>query len=154
MLEETGCGAVSIGRGAFYNPWIFAHTQHYLATGELLPEPALDERIAVMCQHLDLMIQCFGEEHGCRMFRKVAPWYAKRFGPVNEFNRRVVHISTREQFYQVLGHFREWRQQFLDDRGELKASYRPGPLIASFMAEPASAQRDQIPVPKGPVEVW
>src|ERR1019366_5025600 len=26
MLDETGCAGVSIGRGAFYNPWIFQHT--------------------------------------------------------------------------------------------------------------------------------
>ena len=29
MLDETGCAGVSIGRGAFYNPWIFQHTLHY-----------------------------------------------------------------------------------------------------------------------------
>ena len=34
-----------------------------------------------MCRHLDLMVEVFGEELGCRMFRKVAPWHAKRFGP-------------------------------------------------------------------------
>src|SRR5215471_8213926 len=38
MLERTGCNGVSIGRGAFYNPWIFQHTLHYLDAGELLPE--------------------------------------------------------------------------------------------------------------------
>src|ERR1041385_2653970 len=32
MLDETGCSGVSIGRGAFYNPWIFQHTLEYLAT--------------------------------------------------------------------------------------------------------------------------
>src|ERR1700690_4344212 len=30
MLGETGCAGVSIGRGAFYNPWIFRHTLQYL----------------------------------------------------------------------------------------------------------------------------
>src|SRR6266516_3511526 len=30
MLEQTGCAGVSIGRGAFYNPWIFQHTLNYL----------------------------------------------------------------------------------------------------------------------------
>jgi len=30
MLDETGCAGVSIGRGAFYNPWIFRHTLEYL----------------------------------------------------------------------------------------------------------------------------
>src|SRR5205807_2639034 len=81
MLEETGVAGVSIGRGAFYNPWIFVHTRHYLDTGELLPEPGCEERIRVMTRHLDRMTEVFGEEHGCRMFRKVAPWYARRFGP-------------------------------------------------------------------------
>jgi nifR3 family TIM-barrel protein len=95
MLEETGCAGVSIGRGAFYNPWIFQHTLEYLTTGRLLPEPRFEERVLVMCRHFELMIQVFGEEHGCRMFRKVAPWYAKRFGPANEFNKRVVQIATR-----------------------------------------------------------
>ena len=27
MFEETGCAGVSIGRGAFYNPWIFSHSR-------------------------------------------------------------------------------------------------------------------------------
>src|SRR6202007_2906170 len=36
MFDETGCAGVSIGRGAFYDPWIFRHTLHLLRTGELL----------------------------------------------------------------------------------------------------------------------
>ncbi len=48
MLEQTGCAGVSIGRGAFYNPWIFRHTRQYLETGELPPEPAFEERVRVM----------------------------------------------------------------------------------------------------------
>jgi tRNA-dihydrouridine synthase B len=154
MFEETGCAGVSIGRGAFYNPWIFLHTQHYLRTGELLPEPSFDERIRVMCRHLDLMVEVFGESLGCRMFRKVAPWYSKRFGPANEFNKKVVLVSTRAEFLEILAKYRDWRMQFLDEDGHLKPSYRPPPMVASFMQEPAVAQREQIPVPKGPVEVW
>jgi tRNA-dihydrouridine synthase B len=155
MLEETGCAGISIGRGAFYNPWIFRDTRHYLETGELLPEPAFEERVRVMCRHLDLMIEVFGEVHGCRMFRKVAPWYAKRFGPANEFNKRVVLVSRREDFYQVLENYRRWRQQFLDEAGELKVRFRPPPMTVSFMQEPGAAvQQAHIAVPKGPVEVW
>ncbi len=154
MLEETGCAGVSIGRGAFYNPWIFQHTLHYLETNELLPEPRFEERVRVMCRHLDLMIEVFGEEHGCRMFRKVAPWYAKRFGPVSEFNKGVVRISSKAEFHDVLENYLRWRQQFLDESGELKAKFRPAPMVASFMQEPSVANREHIPVPQGPVEVW
>jgi tRNA-dihydrouridine synthase len=154
MFDETGCAGVSIGRGAFYNPWIFVHTRHYIETGELLPEPGFSERVRVMCRHLDLMIEVFGEEHGCRMFRKVAPWYAKRFGPSSAFNKRVVLVSTRAEFNEIVQDYARWREQFLDENGELQPRYCPGPMVASFMREPASATRESIPVPKGPVEVW
>jgi len=107
-----------------------------------------------MSRHLDLMVQVFGEELGCRMFRKVAPWYAKRFGPAAEFNRHVVRISTRNEFHAVLENYLRWRQQFLDENGELKQKFQPPPLVASFMLEPEVASRQHIPVPKGPVEVW
>ena len=154
MLDETGCAGVSIGRGAFYNPWIFTHGRQFLDTGMLPPEPEFAERVRVLCRHLDLMIEVFGEAHGCRMFRKVAPWYAKRFGPANEFNKKVVLLSSKAEFQGILENYLRWRQQFLDDRGELKPQYRPPPMVASFMQEPGVAQRQQIPVPRGPVEVW
>jgi len=184
MFDETGCAGVSIGRGAFYDPWIFKRTLSYIASCgrrreeshsfqtkiqletphvvsyenniELPPEPSFAERVRIMRRHLDLMIEVFGEELGCRMFRKVAPWYAKRFGPCHEFNKKVVQVATRAQFDQILENYIRWRQQFVDERGELLARFRQPPMVASFMrkAEPASTRREQIPVPRGPVEVW
>src|SRR5262245_45754546 len=158
MFNETGCAGVSIGRGAFYNPWIFRHTAQFLETGQLPAEPAFSERVEVMCRHLDLMIEIFGEEHGCRMFRKVGPWYSKRFGPANVFNKQVVTLSSKAQFLELLETYRQWRLQFLDASGLLKSQYLPPPMRASFMdpdtEEPAVAARTAIPVPKGPVDVW
>ncbi|HLP75308.1 MAG TPA: tRNA dihydrouridine synthase DusB [Candidatus Paceibacterota bacterium] len=156
MVDETGCAGVSIGRGAFYDPWIFKRTRQFFQTGDLPPEPTFDERVRVMCRHLDLMVEIFGEELACRMFRKVAPWYSKRFGPASEFNKKVVLVSSRAQFHEILERYRQWRQQFLDEHGELKPKFQPPPMVASFMqdSEPAVAQRQHIPVPKGPVETW
>ncbi len=153
MIEETGCAGVSIGRGAFSNPWIFQHTSRYLQTGELLAEPTFEERTAVMIRHLDRMIEVFGEAHGCRMFRKVAPWYARRFGPARFFNQRAVQISTKAQFLQLLEDYRAWREPFLDKDGHLKARFRPCPLGTSFpLGEPRRSA--DLPVPQGPVEFW
>jgi nifR3 family TIM-barrel protein len=157
MLDETGCAGVSIGRGAFYNPWIFTHTQHYLRTGELRPEPGFGERVQVMRRHLALMIEVFGEDHGCRHFRKPAAWYAKRFGPAREFKRGITQFRTRAEFEQLLVTYEQWRAPFLDAGGELRAAYRPAPMVASFMLDdedPAVFRREAIPVPKGPIDVW
>ena len=119
--------------------------------GDLPPEPTFAERVRVMCRHLDLMIEVFGEEPGCRMFRKVAPWYAKRFGPCHEFNKRVVQVSTRAEFHDVLENYIRWRQQFLDANGELQPRFRPPPLVASFMRESNQRQlnANKFPCPKG-----
>src|ERR1043165_8353331 len=100
------------------------------------------------------MIEVFGEELGCRMFRKVAPQYSRRFGPANEFNKQIVHVATRAQFLEILENFRRWRLQFLDDQGELLPRFRPPPMIASFMQDGAAAPAERVHVPKGPVEVW
>ena len=157
MIEETGCAGVSIGRGAFYDPWIFRRTDHLLRTGELLPEPDLAERLRVLRLHFERYCEFYGEEHGARLFRKVAPWYAKRFGPAKPFKQRMITITSRADFDAAIAEFLVWRQPFCDDRGELLPKYAPAPMVASFMRDPddpATLARDAIPVPKGPVEVW
>jgi nifR3 family TIM-barrel protein len=151
MFEQTGCAAISIGRGAFYNPWIFRHTAHYLATGELPPEPKFEERVAVMTRHLDKMVEVFGENLGCRMFRKVAVQYSKSFGPLRNFNKRIVLLSSRAEFDEILMEYRQWRQQFLDENNELLPRYQPRPLGANYTEQPVT---EKVRVPQGPNELW
>ena len=88
------------------------------------------------------------------MFRKVAPWYARRFGPAVEFKKRVVTLANRVEFHVILEEYRRWRTQFLGPDGELLPRYQPPPLVASFMAEGGVAEPAAIAVPRGPVEVW
>jgi nifR3 family TIM-barrel protein len=158
MLESTGCSGVSIGRGAFYNPWIFAHTAHYLLTGQLVAEPTFDERLRVMSRHLNLMIEVFGEKFGCIMFRKIGPWYAKRFGPASHFNKGIVKIASRADYDTLIESYTAWRGQFLDSDGQLLPKYAPLAMSLNFCdqqaAEPAVALRTAIPVPAGPNELW
>ena len=101
------------------------------------------------------MVEVFGGQLGCVMFRKVAPWYSRRFGPATEFNKRVVLVSTRAAFHDALENYLRWRQQFLDGNGELQPRFQPLPMVPSFMREnPIHLKEDQIPVPRGPVDVW
>ena len=164
MLEETGCAGVSVGRGAFYDPWLFGRTKVFLRTGELPPEATFEERLRVMTRHLDLMVEVFGEEHGCRLFRKVAPWYAKRFGPSAFFNKRVVRLVNRAEYDAIVGEYLTWRTQFLEADGvTLQSKFAPAALAENFSRiplgsdsadNPAAANRTAIPVPSGPQEWW
>lgn len=154
MFDQTGCAAVSLGRGAFYNPWVFQHIQTYLTTGVIPVDPSFEEIVAVMRRHLNLMVEIFGEGVGCRMFRKVATWYSKRFGPAAEFNRRVVTLRTQIEFEEILKAYRLWRAPFLDAKGDLKKPYRMKLEKVDPIGEPAITYRQEIPVPRGPQELW
>ena len=155
MLAQTGCAGISIGRGAFYDPWIFRRTAELLTTGNIPPEPTFAERLRVMRRHFALTVESFGEEHGCRMFRKVAPWYAKRFGPSVEFKKRIIKITTQADFDAAVADYLVWRKQFCDEHGELLPRFQPAPLVASFMRPQGAGDEAQaIPVPKGPVDRW
>ena len=70
VFDSTGCDGVMIGRGAVLNPWIFQQTKHYLATGELMPEPTLEDRINLLREHLKLSVDFKGERAGVIELRK------------------------------------------------------------------------------------
>jgi len=90
VLDVTGADAVMIGRGAQGRPWIFREIAHYLATGELLPEPGPTEVSAILLGHLEHLYAFYGEHAGVRIARKHLGWYAKD-RPENAAFRQVVN---------------------------------------------------------------
>ncbi len=77
MYKETGCDLVMLGRGSYGRPWVFNQIKHYLSTGEILPEPALAQRMEMMLRHAKMLCDELGEEHGMREARKHVIWYVK-----------------------------------------------------------------------------
>ncbi|MBT2143491.1 MULTISPECIES: tRNA dihydrouridine synthase DusB [unclassified Rhodanobacter] len=90
VLAVTGADAVMIGRGAQGRPWIFREIAHFLATGELLPEPEPAEVAAILLGHLEHLHAFYGEPAGVRIARKHLGWYAKD-RPENAAFRQVVN---------------------------------------------------------------
>ena len=93
VLARTGCDALLIGRAAQGRPWIFREVAHYLATGELLPEPSLREIRDLLLGHLEHLHAFYGELSGVRIARKHLGWYAKD-RPENAAFRDVVNRAT------------------------------------------------------------
>jgi tRNA-dihydrouridine synthase B len=57
MFARYGVDAIMIGRAAVGRPWLFRDVRHYLDTGELLPEPMVQEKVSWALAHLDLSIE-------------------------------------------------------------------------------------------------
>ncbi len=74
-LEEAGADGVAVGRGAMGDPTLISRIENYLTTGEILPAPALTEKLEMLKQHLDMEIELRGENIGIKFFRKFYPFY-------------------------------------------------------------------------------
>ncbi len=106
VLDLTGADALMIGRGAQGRPWIFREIAHYLATGELLPEPGPAEVAAILLGHLEQLYAFYGEQAGVRIARKHLGWYAKD-RPQNAAFRHVANRaeSAAEQWQLTRAYF-------------------------------------------------
>ncbi|MBE0674691.1 MAG: tRNA dihydrouridine synthase DusB [Bacteroidales bacterium] len=56
MFDRYGVDAIMIGRATVGRPWIFRDIRHFLATGELLPEPTVEQKVSLATEHLDLSL--------------------------------------------------------------------------------------------------
>ncbi|NLZ39036.1 MAG: tRNA dihydrouridine synthase DusB [Firmicutes bacterium] len=102
MLQETGCDAVMLGRGVLGNPWLIRRTVHYLATGELLPEPGLNEKINMALRHLELAAQAKGEFIAVREMRKHIAWYLKGVKGAAAIRNKVMKAITKKEVKKIL----------------------------------------------------
>lgn len=89
MLDETGCDAVMIARGARGNPWIFREVAHYLETGEELPRPSIEEVKAMVLRHARMLIDFCGENMAIRQMRKHAGYYVTGYPDASKIRREV-----------------------------------------------------------------
>lgn len=98
MYNETGCDLVMVGRGSYGRPWVFKEIEHYLETGESLPEPTLKERIEVMKRHISMIVEFKGERQGMKEARKNVAWYIKGIKNAAGFRNACGGLSTYDEF--------------------------------------------------------
>ena len=102
VLRHTGVDAVMVGRAAQGRPWIFREIAHFLATGEHLAPPTLEEVRDILLGHLDALHAFYGEASGVRIARKHLGWYAKD-RPENAAFRSVVNRAETADAQRALG---------------------------------------------------
>ena len=110
MLNKTNCDAIMIGRGAQGNPWIFKRINHYMQTGEILPEPTLEEKIDTAMKHLKLAVEEHGEYVAVREMRKHIAWYLN--GLRNSARVRD-EINKIESYEEVVNKLKSYMQDCL-----------------------------------------
>ncbi len=94
VLTHSGADGVMVGRAAQGRPWIFREIEHFLATGEKLPEPHPHEVREILLGHLENLYGFYGTELGVRVARKHISWYSKGGTGSAAFRRAVNLVET------------------------------------------------------------
>ncbi len=94
MLDETGCDAVMIGRGAIGNPWIFS--------GRHQSSLSIEELFTGIQQHTVEMIDYYGEHHGLILFRKHLKRYLQTYQIDRDAITQLVSTDHPDTFFELL----------------------------------------------------
>jgi tRNA-dihydrouridine synthase B len=134
MFRETGCRALSIGRGALANPWIFRQLVQWEETGTYDPPGSFDDRLALLRRQFAYVVELRGPDRAIPFFRKMAHWYLKSMQVMARLRDAFQKAGTIEEIESVLSDI-----------------IAHGPLTGS---RDDVLPEMQIPVPAGPVERW
>lgn len=95
MIQETGCDAVAIGRGAQGNPWIFAEIRARLE-GKTFQKPHFQERIDTALRHTRMQAAYIGERGALREMRKHIGWYLHGLPEAARIRMQLCHVNDLE----------------------------------------------------------
>ncbi len=134
MFAETGCRAISLGRGALANPWIFRQFVAWEQTGEPGPSGTFEDRLRLLRMQFSFLEERHGTERAISAFRKMAHWYLKAMTVPAPLRNQFQMARTKPEFEAALADIIEHGPSRRNAAGELPELH--------------------IPVPAGPVERW
>ena len=91
-LDQTGCAAVMVARGAMEHPWVFREARALLDRGEILPGPTVDERLALLARQMELNVAHRNEKNGVECVRRHLRGYLREV-PDSELLREALNRS-------------------------------------------------------------
>jgi nifR3 family TIM-barrel protein len=106
-FEMYGVDAVMIGRATYGRPWIFREIKHFMATGELLPQPGTLERVSIARRHLLKSIEVKGEKVGILEMRRHLSSYFKGLPDFKSTRLRLVTENDPAELLRTLDHIGE-----------------------------------------------
>ncbi|MEL6867126.1 MAG: tRNA dihydrouridine synthase DusB [Bacteroidota bacterium] len=100
--ERYGVDGIMIGRASIGYPWIFREIKHYFKTGELLPPPTVEERVAAARQHLKHSIEWKGVKLGILEMRRHYTNYFRAFPGIKPYRMELVTSHEPAHIFEVL----------------------------------------------------
>jgi nifR3 family TIM-barrel protein len=117
MIDRYGVDGIMIGRATVGRPWIFRDIRHYLNTGELLPEPSVNEKADLALLHLDKSLEYKEGKRAIFEMRRHLSNYFKGLPHFKETRLKLLTAVEVEHIRNIIEDIREkWGDFRTDDR--------------------------------------
>ena len=103
-LKESGADGVMIGRGAYGKPWLINQAMNFLQRGEI-SELSSSEKLNIITEHYDSIIEYYGDEIGVKMARKHIGWYSSGIKGSSEFRVRINNMTNKTEVKENIINF-------------------------------------------------
>lgn len=101
-FDRYGVDGVMIGRATYGRPWIFREIRHYLLTGELMPQPGVNERVEIAKRHLLKSVEVKGDKVGILEMRRHLSTYFKGLPDFKATRLKLVTLNNVEELLETL----------------------------------------------------
>ncbi|MEM9544675.1 MAG: tRNA dihydrouridine synthase DusB [Bacteroidota bacterium] len=105
--NRYGVDGIMIGRASIGYPWIFREIKHYVATGELLDPPTIQERVDAARRHLKHSLEWKGDRLGVVEMRRHYTNYFRGFRNIKPYRTKLVTIYEPEILFEILDEIEE-----------------------------------------------
>ena len=107
LLDETGCDAVMIGRGVLGNPWLIRECVEYLESGVEPTQVSSLEKLEMLKQHYELLLNDKGEKLAMLEIRSHAIWYLKGMKGAAKIKNDICQAKNSEEIFEIIGEYLE-----------------------------------------------
>src|SRR6476620_11382792 len=110
--NRYGVDGIMIGRAAIGYPWIFDEIKHFVATGEHLAPPSIQQRVDVIRQHLHRSVEWKGPKAGINEMRRHYTNYLRGLPNIKEYRQKLVTLLTVEEIDPILDEIENYYDGF------------------------------------------
>ena len=109
MIAMTNCDGVMIGRGVLGNPWLVKECIDYLKDGSKPEKITLEEKIAMIKKHAELLCQIKNEKIAMHKMRTHAAYYLKGVHRGFDIKPKIFKTNTKEELFNLLD---DWMSEY------------------------------------------
>jgi tRNA-dihydrouridine synthase B len=117
--NKYGVDGIMIGRAAIGYPWVFREIKHFIATGEHMAGPTIEERVEVARKHLIGSLAWKGPIAGINEMRRHYANYLRGLPNIKDYRAKLVRMTEQTEIEAVLDEIKVTYKDMIIESGKI-----------------------------------